>query len=70
MKPRMSVKNTYLWINNRLITKKTLPINASFEKQQAMASRYVHLSKLPLLLTIYSFDFSWVIFTYCPKIDK
>ena len=30
------------------IFQKTVPINASFVKQQAMASGYVHLSKLSL----------------------
>ena len=34
----------YKW----LISQKTVPINASFGKQQAMASGYVHLSKLSL----------------------
>ena len=33
---------------NWLISQKTVPINASFVKQQAMASGYVHLSKLSL----------------------
>ena len=52
VKPRMSVNNKdiirmhlgYNW----LISQKTVPINASFVKQQAMASGYVHLSKLSL----------------------
>ena len=50
--PRTSVNNKdiirmhlgYNW----LISQKTIPINASFVKQQAMASGYVHLSKLSL----------------------
>ena len=33
---------------NWLISQKTVPISASFVKQQAMASGYVHLSKLSL----------------------
>ena len=33
---------------NWLISQKTVPINASLVKQQAMASGYVHLSKLSL----------------------
>ena len=32
-------------------------IQCFFCEQQAMASGYVHLSKLPLSLTIYFFDF-------------
>ena len=51
-KPRMSANNkdiirTHLGYN-WLISQKTVPINASFVKQQAMASGYVHLSKLSL----------------------
>ena len=33
---------------NWLISQKTVPINVSFVKQQAVASGYVHLSKLSL----------------------
>ena len=33
---------------NWLISQKTVPINTSFVKQQAMASGYLHLSKLSL----------------------
>ena len=36
----------YIW----LISQKTVPISASFVKQQAMASGYVHLSKLSLYI--------------------
>ena len=47
VKPKTSVNNKdiirmhlgYKW----LISQKTVPINASFGKQQAMASGYVHL---------------------------
>ena len=50
--PRTSVNNRdiirmhlgYNW----LISQKTVPINASFVKQQAMASVHVHLSKFSL----------------------
>ena len=42
---------------NWLISQKTVPINASFVKQQAMASGYVHLSKLSLYNEQYSFHF-------------
>ena len=41
---RTSVNNKDNW----LISQKTVPINASFVKQQAMTSGYVHLSKLSL----------------------
>ena len=52
VKPRMNVNNKdiirmhlgYNW----LIFQRTVPINASFMKQQPMASGYVHLSKLSL----------------------
>ena len=52
VKRRMSVNNKdivqmYLGYN-WLISQKTVPINASFVKQLAMASGYVHLSKLSL----------------------
>ena len=51
---------------NWLISQKTVPINASFVKQQAMASGYVHLSKLSLYSIDFSF-FSRVISTYPPR---
>ena len=52
VKPKNSVNNKdiihmhlgYNW----LIFQKTVPLNASFVKQQAMASCHVRLSKLPL----------------------
>ena len=61
-KPRLSINNKdiirmYLGYN-WLITQKTLYTNQCFLCEQlAMASGYVHLSKLFLVLTIYSFDF-------------
>ena len=60
-KLRMSVNNKdimrmYLGYN-WLITQKTLPINAFFVNSKIMASGYVHLAKLLLVLKIYSLDF-------------
>ena len=51
-KPRMNVNNKdiirmhlgYNW----LVSQETVPISASFVKQQPIASGYVHLSKLSL----------------------
>ena len=61
-KPRMSVNNKdiirmYLGYN-WLITQKTLPINAFFvNSKQWLQVMFTYVSKLLLLLTIYSFDF-------------
>ena len=52
---------------NWLISQRTVPINASFVKQQAMASGYVHLSKLSLYNNL-SF-FSQVISRYHPVVS-
>ena len=39
------------WDRTSFISQKTVPIDASFVKQQAMASGYVYLSKLSLYNT-------------------
>ena len=62
VKPGMSVNSKdiiqmYLGYNCMVYYPKDSINQRFFCEQQAMASGYVHLSKLPLSLTIYSFDF-------------
>ena len=69
VKPRTSVDIIRMHLGyNWLISQKTVSINASFVKQQTMASGYVYF-----LCIINSIDdiflpfFSWVISTYRPR---
>ena len=55
-KAEESVNNKVTKQCNLAYFPKTVPINASFVKQQAMASDYFHLSKLDVLI-IYAFHF-------------
>ena len=54
---------------NWLITQKTLPINAFFVNSKQWLQVMFTYQGFFLVLTIYSFDFSPVISTCCPRID-